>query len=156
MSKALQSKKQKLEQQKARIALQEARLKLQERKARTRRLIELGGLLAKVKLDTQPNNVLYGLLLEAKEKIDKDVKDKSQLEKWAQIGGAAFAAEQKDKVPVILMFDSKPPAEARNIVRSHGLKWNTIRKEWHGHVENLQQLKTDVSEYDCQIIKMED
>ena len=151
MSKTLQSKKQKLEQQKAKIGLIEARLKLMERKARTRRLIELGGLLSKVKLDTQPNNVLYGMLLEAKELI----KDKSQLEKWAKIGGAAFATEQKNKVPVILTFDSKPPAEARNIIRSHGLKWNTIRKEWHGYAEDLKQLKSDVSDYDCQIIEMD-
>ena len=156
MSKTLQTKKQKLEQEKAKIGLQEARLKLLERKARTRRLIELGGLLAKVKLDTQPNNVLYGMLLEAKDKIDTSVKDKSQLEKWAKIGGTAFAAEQKNKVPVIITFQSKPPAEARNLIRSHGLKWNNIRKEWHGHIEDLKQLKTDVSEYDCQIIEMEE
>lgn len=155
MSKTLQSKKQKLEQQKAKLGLQEARLKLMERKARTRRLIELGGLLAKVKLDTQPNNVLYGMLLEAKEKIDKNVKENSPLEKWAKIGGEAFAAEQKDKVPVILSFDSKPPSEARNIIRSHGLKWNNIRKEWHGHVEDLKQLKNDIQDYDCQIVEMD-
>jgi hypothetical protein len=151
MSKTLLSKKQKLEQQKAKLGLQEARLKLMERKARTRRLIELGGLLAKVKLDTQPNNVLYGMLLEAKDKI----KDKSQFEKWAKKGGAAFAAEQKDKVPVILSFESKPPAEARNIIRSHGLKWNNIRKEWHGYVEDLKQLKNDVNDYDCELIEMD-
>ena len=155
MSKTLQSKKQKLEQQKAKIGLQEARLKLMERKARTRRLIELGGLLAKVKLDTQPNNVLYGMLIEAKDKIDKNDKENSPLEKWAKIGGVAFAAEQKDKVPVILTFKSKPPAEARNIVRSHGLKWNTIRKEWHGYAEDLKQLKSDVRDYDCEIMEME-
>lgn len=155
MSKTLENKKQKLEQQKAKIGLQEARLKLMERKARTRRLIELGGLLAKVELDTQPNNILYGMLLEAKEKIDLNVKDKSQLEKWAKIGGAAFASEQKDKVPVILSFDSKPPSEARNIIRSHGLKWNNIRKEWHGHVDDIKQLKNDVREYDCKLIEMD-
>jgi len=155
MSKKIEREKQKIEQHKARIALKEAWLKMQERKVRTRRLIELGGLLAKVKLDTQPNNVLYGMLLEAKDKIDLNVKDKSQLEEWAKIGGEAFAAEQKDKVAVILSFDSKPPSEARNIIRSHGLKWNNIRKEWHGHVEDLKQLKNDVQDYDGQIVKMD-
>ena len=155
MSKTIEREKQKIEQHKARIALKEAGVKLRERKARTRRLIELGGLLAKVKLDTQPNNVIYGMLIEAKDKIDKNVKENSPLEKWAKIGGAAFAAEQKDKVPVILSFDSKPPSEARNIIRSHGLKWNNIRKEWHGHVEDLKQLKNDVSDYDCKLIEME-
>jgi hypothetical protein len=151
MSKTLEREKQKIEQQKAKIALKEARLKLRERKARTRRLIELGGLLAKVKLDSQPNNVLYGMLLEAKENI----KEESQLKKWAKIGGAAFAAEQKNKTLLILKFSSAPPKEVLNNVRGHGLKWNGTRHEWHGYVEDLNQLKNDVSEYDCKVIEME-
>lgn len=150
MSKALIDKKHKLEQQKAKISLQEAKLKLLERKARTRRLIELGGLIAKSELDKQPNNVLYGMLLEAKDKLKND----AQLKEWAKRGGKAFASEQKEKLPVILIFDDKPPVEARNTVRAHGLKWNNIRKEWHGLVENINQLKHDISPFPCHITVM--
>ncbi|KJV76484.1 conjugal transfer TraD family protein [Rickettsia hoogstraalii str. RCCE3] len=47
----------KLEQKKAQIITEEARLKIQERKARTRRLIEIGGLVVKAKLDDLPLTV---------------------------------------------------------------------------------------------------
>ena len=51
------------EQQKARLAEQEAKLKTAERKARTRRLIEAGGLVDKAGLLELEANALYGALL---------------------------------------------------------------------------------------------
>ena len=51
------------EQQKARLAEQEAKLKTAERKARTRRLIEAGGLVDKVGLLDLDSSTLYGALL---------------------------------------------------------------------------------------------
>ena len=51
------------EQQKARLAEQEAKLKDAERRARTRRLIEAGGLIEKVGLLDLDTNALYGALL---------------------------------------------------------------------------------------------
>ncbi len=53
----------KLEQKKTQIITEEARLKIQERKARTRRLIEIGGLVVKAKLDDLPTNSLLVSLL---------------------------------------------------------------------------------------------
>ena len=52
-----------LEQQKARLQLEEGRLRDAERKARTRRLIEAGGLLDKAGLLALDANALYGALL---------------------------------------------------------------------------------------------
>ena len=52
----------KLQQKKAKIITEEAKLKIIERKVRTRRLIELGGLIAKAKLDDLPTNSLFGAL----------------------------------------------------------------------------------------------
>jgi hypothetical protein len=51
------------EQQKARLAEQEAKLKDDERKARTRRLIQAGGLIEKAGLLELEPNALYGALL---------------------------------------------------------------------------------------------
>jgi hypothetical protein len=51
------------EQQKARLAEQEAKLKDAERRARTRRLIEAGGLIDKAGLLDLDANALYGALL---------------------------------------------------------------------------------------------
>ena len=49
--KELETQKKKLAQKKNRIAVEETRLRLKERKARTRHLIELGGLVVKAELD---------------------------------------------------------------------------------------------------------
>ncbi|KJV74148.1 conjugal transfer TraD family protein [Orientia tsutsugamushi str. UT76] len=47
-----------LQQKKARLIMDEVNLKIKERKMRTRRLIEMGGLLAKAELDHLPTNTL--------------------------------------------------------------------------------------------------
>ena len=48
---------------------QEARMKTLKSKRDTRRKIQLGELIKKAGLDTEENSVLYGLLLEAQEKL---------------------------------------------------------------------------------------
>ncbi|KJV52515.1 conjugal transfer TraD family protein [Orientia tsutsugamushi str. Gilliam] len=47
-----------LQQKKARLIMDEVNLKIKERKMRTRRLIEMGGLVAKAKLDPY-QQILY-------------------------------------------------------------------------------------------------
>ncbi|SPR15723.1 conjugative transfer protein [Orientia tsutsugamushi] len=47
-----------LQQKKAKLIMDEVNLKIKERKMRTRRLIEMGGLVAKAKLDHLPTNTL--------------------------------------------------------------------------------------------------
>jgi len=73
---------------------QYARLKTLERKLETRRKIQLGGLIKKAGLDNESTAVLYGLLLDAQEKLQNlgdDVRDD-----WRIKGDLAFTAE-KDK-----------------------------------------------------------
>lgn len=50
----MQLLKDKLAQKRNRLAAEEIRINLRERKLRTRRLIEIGGLVVKVKLDHLP------------------------------------------------------------------------------------------------------
>jgi hypothetical protein len=61
---SLAERQHRLEQQKARLQLEENRLRDAERKARTRRLIEAGGLLDKAGLLALDANALYGALLQ--------------------------------------------------------------------------------------------
>ena len=61
MQKKVEEQKIKLEQKKNRLAAEEMRLKLKERKARTRHLIELGGLVVKANIHYLPTNTIYGL-----------------------------------------------------------------------------------------------
>lgn len=77
----------KLEQQKAKIITIEAKLKIQERKARTRHLIQIGGLIAKAKLDYLPTNTLFGALLSLKNEL---VKHPSNQDQWTKIGKSTF------------------------------------------------------------------
>ncbi|WP_261763573.1 conjugal transfer protein TraD [Rickettsia parkeri] len=77
----------KLEQKKAQIITEEARLKIQERKARTRHLISMGGLVVKAKLDCLPTNSLLGALLSLQHELTSHPNIQNQ---WTQIGTSAF------------------------------------------------------------------
>lgn len=133
----LEKRKKALEQKKNRLKEIEATLNAQERKRRTRHLIELGGLIAKAKVDDWSSNTLLGALLELKEKE----KDKKQMDAWAHKGGSAFAKEKPSKNPVIVKFEEKPSSEIRSSLRILGLKWNALRQEWGGYTD-IQELKS--------------
>lgn len=84
----LAEKRKKLEQRKNRLKQLEATLNIQERKNRTRRLIELGGLVSKAELETWNANALLGGLLSLKEKE----MDANQMDAWIRKGGVAFSS----------------------------------------------------------------
>ena len=138
MSENETTQKQKLEQKKARLLLEEAKLKIKERKNRTRRLIELGGLIVKANLDLLPNNTLYGALLS----LEEAIKTNPKVEKlWTEKGAAAFEKESKERTPIILQFTDKPDPEMRDQIRKLGLKWNSLRSEWYGYITDMDSLK---------------
>ena len=87
-----------LEQQKARLADRERKIAIAERKARTRHLIECGGLVAKAGLVDLPANALYGALLTLKAASG----DPLLVKRWAADGGAAFNRESRDQKPEIM------------------------------------------------------
>jgi hypothetical protein len=130
------------EQQKARLAEQEAKLKTAERKARTRRLIEAGGLVDKVGLLGLDANALYGALLSLRE----GAVDKKQVEQWAALGGRAFAREarQRDdgKEPIVLSFPAALEREVSTALRAAGFRFNKVLQHWEGLArhDDAQQL----------------
>jgi len=73
---------------------QHARMKNLERKQDTRRKIQLGGLIKKAGLDRETTAVLYGLLLEAQEKLQSAEAKSIRLE-WRIKGDIALTSEQK-------------------------------------------------------------
>lgn len=87
----LLERRKKLEQRKNRLKQQEAALNVQMRKQRTRRLIELGGLVSKANLENWTANALLGGFLSLKEKET----DSTQMTTWTHKGGKAF---HEDKV----------------------------------------------------------
>jgi len=80
----------KIEQRKNRLTQEQAMLNTKLRKMRTRRLIELGGLVSKAELEGWNTNALYGALLFVKEKEG----DPQQVEHWVKKGGEAFGEEK--------------------------------------------------------------
>ena len=77
----------KLQQKRARIIMEEAKLKVQERKIRTRHLIQIGGLVAKAKLDDLPTNTLFGALVSLRNEL---VKYPDTRDQWTKIGKNVF------------------------------------------------------------------
>ena len=130
----LQLKRLTLAQRMNRLKEQEARIKNIERKTRTKRLIEIGWLVAKANLDSLTSNELYGALLEISDKA----KDTTKIKVWEEKGGKTFFRETKQNgEPIIVKFTEKPDNETRKILREHGLKWNSLRQEWEGIADYL-------------------
>lgn len=141
-----------LEQRKNRLKQMEAVLNVQERKKRTRRLIELGGLVSKAKIDHWNSNSLFGALLSLKERES----DEGQMKTWTHKGGVAFSIEKPSipKTPVIVKFSEIPSDGTKRAIKSQGLKWNALRQEWEGHVV-LEELQSLLSSQKAAIQKLE-
>jgi hypothetical protein len=146
---SLSHQKEKLERQKARLQSQEQKLKTLERKQRTRRLIELGGLMVKAELDELNNNTLLGALLSLKSSIEKN---ETVIHEWTEQGAKAFEALSQlqtmgaDRLPLVLTFSAEPPRELKSNLRDLNFKWNPFRKEWYGYGD-LHTLTQRVTPY---------
>jgi hypothetical protein len=132
------------EQQKARLAEEAAKLKDAERRARTRRLIEAGGLIDKAGLLDLDANALYGALLSLRDGAD----DKNQIDKWSALGGRAFAREARlrdeGREAVILTFPAALAREATTALRQAGFRFSKVMQHWEGlaHYAEAEALAT--------------
>ena len=110
-------------------------LKEAERKARTRRLIRVGGLVEKAGLLELEPNALYGAVLSLRDRAD----DAEQIREWAALGGRAFArearAEDEAKKPVVISFPAPVARGVAAALRSAGLRFNRLREEWEGRAD---------------------
>ena len=151
MRKNLQQRKAELERQKIAIMGKEKALKETERRERTKKLIEMGGLISKAGIDTLDTNVLYGALLTIKEKMNKA----ETLGHWSQKGANAFSrgGNSGEGVSLVVQFKEKPSEEVRSAVRSLGLKWNVIRQEWQG-IANLEEVESVVKQHNGNVVSM--
>lgn len=143
---SLSHQKEKLDRLKAKLQSQEQKLKLTERKKRTRRLIELGGLIVKAELEELNNNTLLGALLSLKHHMTNT---ETIISEWTEQGARAFELQKLsdgvgnslDLIPLIITFKMEPPRELKSQLRDLNFKWNPFRKEWYGY-GNLHELKS--------------
>lgn len=130
----LAERKTRLEQQRARLQREETRLKDDERKARTRRLIRAGGLVAKAGLLDLDANTLYGALLQ----LADSARHHEQHERWRVAGGRAFDQEAKardaGRVPLTLTLPAPATAPLQAQLRQAGFRWSKVLHHWEGLV----------------------
>lgn len=151
MRKNIQQRKAELERQKIAIMGKEKVLKETMRRERTKKLIEMGGLILKAGIDTLDTHALYGALLSIKEKMNKP----ETLQQWSQKGANAFnkGGNTGEGVPLVVQFKEKPTDEARAAIRALGLRWNAIRQEWQG-IANLEDVKSVAKQYNGTVVSM--
>ena len=120
------------EQQKARLADREAKLKLAEKKARNRRLIEMGSLVEKAGLSDLGQEALFGALLF----LGEGVRNATQVKQWTNIGAEALAqkTEPVDSEPMVLTFPTSVSKETIAHLRANGFRFNKVLKHWEGIV----------------------
>ena len=129
---SLAERQARLEQQRARLQREEAKIREDARKARTRSLIEAGGLVDKAGLEELDANALYGALLEVASRMS----DPDQVARWQAEGGRAFDREAKAraaaKEPLILTLVGAQPALVTARLRSLGFRWSKVLQHWEG------------------------
>ena len=152
MDSKISVQKKSIEQKKARLLQAENILKLKERKARIKHLIEIGGLLSQAQIDHLPANILFGALVELKQRLTTDP---SIIETWNKIGSETFNDTSQSKIPIILQFTQKLNTEIKNIMKKFGLKWNPLRNEWYGYVQNIDNLKNQIQHTEYVLTQVE-
>ena len=132
MARSISDRLRALEQKKTRLAEEKARLQADERKARTRQLIQAGGLLDKAGLLELEPNALYGALLSLKDRTA----DKEQIGQWTALGGRAFAREarlaEEDKEAIVLAFPAPLSRDVTTALRTAGFRFNRLLQHWEG------------------------
>ena len=129
---SLAERQARLDQQRAKLQLEENRLKEAERKARTRKLIEAGGLVDKAGLLDLDSAVFYGALLQAA----ADANNAERVEQWRVAGGRAFDHEAKardaGREPLVLTLPDAASAPVQAQLRKAGFRWSKVLRHWEG------------------------
>lgn len=128
----LAERQERLAQQRARLSLEENRLREAERKARTRRLIEAGGLVDKAGLLGLEANALYGGLLS----LAQASTDPDRLARWRVAGGQAFDRDARARAagrePLVLTVTQALPSAVTTRLRAAGFRWSKVLRHWEG------------------------
>ncbi|MBY0255836.1 MAG: conjugal transfer protein TraD, partial [Methylobacterium organophilum] len=101
-------------------------------KARTRQLIEAGGLLDKAGLLGLDGATLYGALLAVAAEAGKE----GRAEEWRKVGGQAFEREAKardaGREPLVLTLPAPATAPVQAQLRKAGFRWSVVMRHWEG------------------------
>lgn len=133
LAEVIELEKRLLAQKQAALSKKSLALKDVERRARTQRLIKLGGLVEKAGLDNLDPAALLGGLLELAGIAGREPQ---RLAGWKATGGTALLNKPADeRRPLIVTFPSPAPTEVRKGLRALKLRWSDVRQEWDGYAD---------------------
>ncbi|TAL01126.1 MAG: hypothetical protein EPO08_11465 [Rhodospirillaceae bacterium] len=121
---------QRADARKLRAEQETAKLKKQQIKARTRRLIEIGGLAVKAGIDELASTALYDRFLS----IATESQDKAKVTLWERAGSRHFQREEDARVVAIARFPGKVDMDVSQQLRAHGFRFNRFLTQWEGKV----------------------
>ena len=138
----LEKRQRSLEQRRNRLKQLESSVNTLARKHRTRRLVELGGLVVKAHLDTWPSKTLFGAFLSLKEKGN----NQQQRDAWTFNGRIHFIADKKhplkaEKTPLSVTFPILPEEDLRQALSVLGFSWNSSYNKWEGYGDTEELCK---------------
>ena len=148
-TKQLEEQRKKLLQRKNKLAAEEANLKIKERKARTKKLIELGGLFVTAGLDHLDKRLLYGALLTSKKALDTN---KNIIDLWQTEADLCSKTSQTEPHNIILKFNAPLEQKLCKLMRDKGLRFNKFRQEWYGSVVKINELKQTLQHIPHEIV----
>ena len=84
-----------------------------------------------------------------KQRIERLEKEKSQGNVETESNGSFKVIENTDIMRLQIIFDGKPPAEARDLLKSHGFRWSPKNSAWQRQLTNnakyaYKQIKEDL------------
>ncbi|MBW8309391.1 MAG: conjugal transfer protein TraD, partial [Candidatus Paracaedibacteraceae bacterium] len=85
----------------------------------------------KAELSELPVTQLLGALIQ----IKNQSKSEETLNRWSLEGEAAFNKNKglvENEKPILIKFPVEPDISVRKKLRSFGMRWNSVRKEWEG------------------------
>ncbi|MBW8308363.1 MAG: conjugal transfer protein TraD, partial [Candidatus Paracaedibacteraceae bacterium] len=85
----------------------------------------------KAELSELPVTQLLGALIQ----IKNQSKSEETLNRWSLEGEAAFNKNKgsvENEKPILIKFPIEPDLSVRKKLRSFGMRWNSVRKEWEG------------------------
>jgi len=146
----LTTKKERLSAQQERLKKQQQLLKIQERKQRTKKLIELGGLIAKADLSHLSQDELLGALISLKP-LAKDAKQRAA---WvASTKGHLKTVPAEPATPIAITFSKPPSQDTKAELKKLKFHWNRFRNEWQGYGD-VDFIKKQIKSEDVHVVQL--
>jgi hypothetical protein len=141
---AADERKKAIEKKKMELKELEKNLREREKILSQKRLIEIGKLSAKAKIDNVESDVLFGAFLDIANKLH----EKDSIKKWKELANQIRTNEKKNCIAV--SFKNQPSSEAKEQLKKLNFRWNKFRNEFCG-MGDKSMVSSIMKDYECKI-----